>query len=39
MEFMDVLSDLVSEDPGVLEGVEVVAGAPEGLTVGEALVS
>lgn len=39
MEFMDVLSDLVAEDPAVLEGVEVVAGAPEGLTVGKALIS
>lgn len=39
MEFMDVLSDLVSEDPAVLESVEVVAGAPEGLTVGKALIS
>lgn len=39
MEFMDVLSDLVCEDSAVLEGVEVVAGAPESLTVGEALIS
>lgn len=39
MEFMDVLSDLVSEDSAVLEGVEIVAGAPGGLAVGEALIS
>lgn len=39
MDFIDMLVELIESDTGNLRGVEIISTAPEGLTVGEGLIS
>lgn len=39
MNFTDMLAEMIENEPGHLKGVEVVPAAPEGITVGEELMS
>lgn len=39
MNFTDMLTEMIENETGHLDGVEVVPAAPEGITVGEGLIS